>query len=145
MRIARIRCTALLVLALAASAATLGAQDKVVKPRAGAAGKWRLLGQLQANFSADHDTIVVAGPYDNFRRIKFKVTGADVNIKDVVVTYDNGAPDRLEVREHIPEGGESRAIDLRGVGQRSLRKIEFRYDTAGVLKGRAHVTVFGQK
>ena len=121
------------------------AQDKAVRPRPGPAGSWRLIGQTTANFAADHDVIVVSGPYDNFRRIKFKVTDAPLNIKALVVTYDNGEPDRLDVRERIEKGGESRAIDLRGVGQRSLRKIEFWYDTAGVLRGKARVTVFGMK
>jgi hypothetical protein len=45
--------------------------------------------------------IVVRGPCDNFRRIKFKVTDAPLNISALVATYDNGAPDRLEVRERI--------------------------------------------
>ena len=62
-----------------------------------------------------------------------------------MVTYDNGAPDRLEVREDIPQGGESRAIDLRGVGKRRLRKVEFWYHTKGVFKGKANVTLFGMK
>jgi hypothetical protein len=31
------------------------------------------------------------------------------------------------------------------VGTRSLRKVEFWYDTAGVLRGRADVTLFAQK
>ena len=63
----------------------------------------------------------------------------------MVVTYDNGAPDRIEVRQNIPRSGESRAIDLRGVGKRSIRKIEFWYETKGILNGRADVTVFGMK
>jgi len=121
------------------------AQDKVTHPRAGAPGEWRLIGQVTANLTADHDVIVVKGPFDNFRRIKFKVTDAPLNIKRLIVTYDNGEPDRLDVRERIEQGGESRAIHLRGVGQRSLRKIEFWYDTAGVGRGRADVTVFGMK
>ena len=120
-------------------------QDKVVRPRAGAPGEWRLIGQVTANFTADHDVIVVKGPFDTFRRSKFKVTDAPLHITRLLVTYDNGEPDRLEVRERIEKGGESRAIDLHGVGQRSLRKIEFWYDTAGVLRGRAEVTVFGMK
>jgi len=73
------------------------------------------------------------------------VTDAPLNLKRLLVTYDNGEPDRLDVRERIEQGGESRAIDLRGAGQRSLRKIEFWYDTAGVARGRADVTVFGMK
>jgi hypothetical protein len=121
------------------------AQDKVVRPRAGVAGQWRTIGQVTANLTADHDVIVVRGPYDNFRRIKFKVTDAPLNLKRLVVTYDNGEPDQLEVRERTPKNGESRAIDLRGIGKRSLHKIEFWYDTAGALRGRADVTVFGLK
>jgi hypothetical protein len=94
---------------------------------------------------ADHDVIVVRGPYDNFRRIKLKVTDAPVNIKHLVVTYDNGAPDQVDVRQRIEKGGESRAIDLRGAGRRSLRKVELWYDTAGRFQGRADVTLFGMK
>src|SRR5262245_1225299 len=120
-------------------------QDKMTQPRAGTPGAWRLIGQVTANYTVDHDVIVVRGPFDNLRRIKFKVTDAPLHITRLIVTYDNGEPDRLDVRERIERGGESRAIDLRGVGQRSLRKIEFWYDTAGVGRGRADVTVFGMK
>jgi hypothetical protein len=87
----------------------------------------------------------VQGPYDKFRRIKFKVTDAPLNLYRMVVTYDNGAPDKIEVRQNIPKGGESRAIDLRGAGKRGIRKIEFWYDTQGLLNGRADVTIFGMK
>ena len=49
------------------------------------------------------------------------------------------------MRQNIPQGGESRAIDLKGVGQRSLRRVDFWYDTKGFLKGKADVTLFGMK
>jgi hypothetical protein len=125
---------------------TIGFGQKVVsKPRAGAPGTWRLIGTTQADFKADHDAIVVAGPFDDFRKVKFKVTDAPLNLMRMVVTYDNGMPDNIEVRENIPQGGESRAIDLKGTGKRSIRKIEFWYDTKGILKGRANITVFGMK
>jgi hypothetical protein len=117
----------------------------VSKPRKGDAGSWRLLGTVHADHQADHDVIIVQGPYDNFRKIKFKVTDAPLNLYHMVVTYDNGAPDKIEVKENIPQGGESRVIDLRGAGKRSIRKIEFWYDTKGLLKGKADVTVFGRK
>ena len=121
------------------------AQVKVVKPKAGMPGTWRLIGQTQAKHTADHDTIIVAGPYDNFRKLKFKVTDARLNMQRMVVTYDNGVPDNIDVRQNIPQGGESRVIDLRGTGTRSIRKIDFWYDTKGFLKGKADVTVFGMK
>ena len=60
-------------------------------------------------------------------------------------TYDHGERDKIDVRENIPKGGESRVIDLHGEGQRSIRKIEFWYDTKGSGQGTADVTVFGMK
>jgi hypothetical protein len=119
--------------------------QQVSHPKTAPAGTWRLLGTTHANHTADHDVITVQGPYDNFRKIKFKVTDAPLNLMHMVVTYDNGVPDKIDVRENIPKGGESRVIDLKGVGKRSLRKIEFWYDTKGFLNGKADVTVFGMK
>jgi hypothetical protein len=124
--------------------ATATAQT-VTRPRAGGPGSWRLIGTTQASFRADHDAIIVQGPFDDFRRIKFKVTGADLNIQRLVVTYENGVPDKIDVRQNIPQGGESRQIDLLGAGKRRIRRIEFWYDTKGFLKGKADVTVFGMK
>ncbi len=136
--------TVTLALAFAGFAGSADAQ-KVVQPKGGSPGEWRLIGQTHADHAADHDTIIVKGPYDNFRKIKFKVTDAPLNMQHMVVTYDNGAPDKIDVRQNIPQGGESRVIDLRGVGKRSIRKIDFWYDTKGFLKGKADVTVFGMK
>ena len=141
-------CALALALALTTGLAGIAAPahaQKVVHPNAGAAGTWKVIGQTHADHGQDHDTIIVKGPYDNFRRIKFKVTDAPLNMQHMVVTYDNGAPDKIEIRQNIAQGGESRAIDLRGVGKRSVRRIDFWYDTQGFLKGKADVTVFGMK
>jgi hypothetical protein len=119
--------------------------QQVRQPRAGAPGTWRLIGTVEADRRADHDAIFVRGPFDDFRKIKFKVTDAPLNLERMVVTYDNGVPDQIDVRQNIRQGGESRQIDLRGAGKRSIRKIEFWYDTKGLLKGKAKVTVFGMK
>lgn len=119
--------------------------QKVRQPRAGVAGTWRLIGTTEANFVADHDGIVVAGPFDNFRKVKFKVTDAPLRLMKLMITYDDGEPDNIPVEIDIPEGGESRVIDLRGVGKRSIRRIDFWYDTKGVLRGKANVSIFGMK
>ena len=119
--------------------------QEVVKPGPGSAGQWVLIGQTQADHSADHDGIVVKGPFDKFRQVKFKVTNAPLNMQKMVITYDNGQPDNMDVSQNIPQGGESRSMDLKGIGKRSVRRIDFWYDTKGFLKGKAHVTVFGMK
>jgi len=139
------KLTMMMIVAATLTLATAAAQPKVVQPKGGPPGSWRLIGQTHADHGADHDTIIVQGPFDNFRKIKFKVTDAPLNMQHMLVTYDNGTPDRIDVRQNIAQGGESRAIDLRGVGKRSLRKVEFWYDTKGFLKGKADVTLFGQK
>lgn len=119
--------------------------QQVSQPRSGNAGTWRLLGTTQAKFTADHDAFYIAGPYDFFRRIKFKVTDASLNIVRMVVRYDDGgAPENIETRFSIPQGGESRVIELKG-GKRKLKSVEFWYDTQGILNGRADLTLFGLK
>jgi hypothetical protein len=110
-------------LLMGVAAAALAA--KTVHPNQGAPGLWRVIGQTHAAHTIDHDAIIVQGPFDNFRRIKFKVTDSPLNIHRMVVTYDNGMPDNIEVRQNIARGGESRAIDLRGIGKRSVRRIDF--------------------
>jgi phosphoribosyl 1,2-cyclic phosphodiesterase len=140
----RTRIAILTLLAAFAFSAPAVAQQ-VVRPNPGAAAEWRLIGQTQADHAADHDSIIVKGPFDNFRKIKFKVTNAPLNMQRMVITYDNGQPDNIDIRQNIPQGGESRAIDLRGIGKRSVRRIDFWYDTKGFLKGKADVTVFGMK
>jgi hypothetical protein len=37
------------------------------------------------------------------------------------------------------------AIDLRGTGKRSIRMVDFWYDTKGLLNGKAEVKVYGMK
>jgi len=135
----------LLVAVLIGVPAAALAATQVVQGKPGAAGEWRVIGQTHAKHTVDHDQIFVQGPFDNFRRIKFKVTDSPLTIHRMVVTYDNGAPDNIDVRQNIKKGGESRAIDLRGIGKRSVRKIEFWYETKGILNGRADVTIFGMK
>jgi hypothetical protein len=119
--------------------------QKFARPRAGDPGEWRLIGTTHASHIADHDGLIVNGPFDNFRKIKFKVTDEPLELQRLVVTYDNGEPDKLDVRQKIRKGGESRAIDLKGVGKRSIRRIDFWHETKGLLNGQADVTVFGMK
>ncbi len=119
--------------------------QRVSRPRAGGVGDWRLIGRLTANLVADHDSLVVTGPFDDFRRVKLQVTGADLEIDHLVISYDRGGSEELEVREFIRQGGETRAIDLRGGGRRSVRRIDVWHKTKGILKGKATLVILGMK
>jgi hypothetical protein len=107
-------------------------------------GAWVKLGKVTATHAADHDTIRVEGRNDDFRKLKFRVSDSPLNLHRIIVTYDNGGSERLEVRENIPKGGETRDIDLQG-GKRSIRTIEFWYDTRGLFNGKADVTAYGRR
>jgi hypothetical protein len=102
------------------------------------------LGTVTAGHGADHDKIKVEGRNDDFRKLKFRVKDSPLNMHRVVVTYDSGAPETLDVRENLAKDSETRAIDLKG-GKRSIRTIEFWYDTQGILNGKAEVTAYGQR
>lgn len=121
------------------------AAQKVSQPRPGNPGSWRLLGTISAKSSGDHDMILVKGPYDFFRKLKFKVTDSNIEINYMLVRYDDGgAPERVDVRQNIPQGGESRVLDLRGA-RRKLKSVEFWYRDKGFMNGKADLTLFGIK
>jgi len=126
---------------LAASGQSMAAKE--VRPSCGPPGTWCTLGNVTASRDRDHDTIEIRGSDDEFRALKFKVKNSPINIHRMVVTYDNGAREEINTRNDIPKGGESRNIDLRGSGKRSLRRVEFWYDSAGLLNGKAEVRLLG--
>jgi len=126
---------------LAASGQSMAAKE--VRPSCGPPGTWCKLGNVTASRDRDHDTIEIRGSDDEFRALKFKVKNSPINIHRMVVTYDNGAREEINTRNDIPKGGESRNIDLRGSGKRSLRRVEFWYDSAGLLNGKAEVRLLG--
>ena len=138
------RALAPLALAAAAMLASPTLAQKHVRPNPGPSGSWRYVATTHAGFTTDHDTIVVQGPFDQFRRIRFRVTDAPLELNRVVVHFGNGASQELQVRERIPRGGESRAIDLDG-GTRHVKRIDFWYETAGLGNGQADVSVYGLK
>lgn len=110
----------------------------------GPRGDWDLLGQRQVNDRADHDLITVTSSRGDFRRIKLTVQRAPVDFHRVVVHYGNGADQRIELRNTIPAGGESRVIDLEG-GERVIRSVEFWYDANTIRGRRAQVRAFGMR
>ena len=78
----------------------------------------------------------------DFRRIQFRVKDHGIQMLRLVVHYGNGNPDKIETREMIPAGGQSRIIDLKG-GDRVIKKIDFWYETKSLGRNRAIVRVYG--
>ncbi len=66
-----IRRRAATALATAITSVVPAHAGQLGNPPRGGLGDWRRIGTTHANHTADHDTIRVPGPFDNFRRIKF--------------------------------------------------------------------------
>jgi hypothetical protein len=110
--------------------------------RHGEHGDWELLGKRSVGFLADHDTIKVGRSEGRFKRIKLKVSGNEIEMRDLKVVYGSGKVDDLPVREKIRAGGETRAIDLQG-HKTTIREIQLSYASKPSFKGMATVEVWG--
>lgn len=115
----------------------------VVTTQTNQPNKWRFIADKNVHFGIDRDVIHITGN-DNYRQLKLKVTNAPLKILDMKVHFENGDVFDVSIRSQIKQGGESRVIDLPG-GSRSIRKIEFWYSPAKVLKGTARVAVWGRR
>jgi hypothetical protein len=112
------------------------------RPAGPPARDWVLLGQRTVTDRADHDVIAVTARQGDFRAIKLTVQRAAVDFHRVVVHYGNGGKQEIELRNTIPAGGESRAIDLSG-SDRVINRVEFWYDARTFRGRRAVVRLFG--
>lgn len=106
--------------------------------------QWTVLGSRVVTDRADHDTIVVGGTRGTFDAIKFEVRGHGVDFQRVVIHFANGDDQKVELRDSIRAGGESRAIDIDGTN-RVIRSIDFWYDAKTFGRGgKATVRTFGR-
>lgn len=108
------------------------------------AATWVFLGKRKVNGRLDHDRIAVGIWAGTFDKIKLRVTGNDVRIDDLDVTYGNGMHDDIAVRRLIRQGGETRAIDLR-FNNRFIRHVDFTYGKFRNGRGATYVELWGRR
>lgn len=102
-----------------------------------------LLGEMEVNFRADHDTLVVGLDEGTFRRIVIEAEGNDIQVLDLDVVFGNGTRQDVPVRHIFREDSRSRIVDLRGAA-RIIRSIKVTYRTVGRLReGRATLKFYG--
>ncbi|MEP6845578.1 MAG: hypothetical protein ABI861_06230 [Panacibacter sp.] len=107
-------------------------------------GTWQHIGTATVDFKTDRDVVVVTGA-DTFRKLKFKVKDASVEILDIDVVFENEGHQDINVRSVIERGGESRVIDLKG-NTRRIKRVAFVYRTIpGSNFEKAEVTLWGEK
>lgn len=105
---------------------------------------WVLLGTRAVNDRVDHDVIPVTAARGDWQAIKITVQRASVDFYRVVVHFGNGTQQDVQLRNTIPAGGETRAIDLTGP-DRVINRVEFWYDANTIRGRRAVVRLFGRR
>ncbi len=106
-------------------------------------GTWERLGSRRVDRRVDHDEIIVTWLEGAFDAIKIEVKGAPLNMHRCVVHFANGGDQEILTRHNFAQGSDSRVIDLKG-NNRIINRISFWYDTQGLLRGKAIVTVWGR-
>jgi hypothetical protein len=102
-----------------------------------------LLGEQEVDFRVDHDKIDVQRHEGSFRALFFQVEKNDIELFNLVVTFENGERQEIETRLIFNEGSRSRLIDLDG-RERRIKSIQFTYRTVGTWQeGKARVVVYG--
>lgn len=119
------------------------AAPALVTTEAEAAGAWEFLGERRVRPILDVDRINVGAGKGVFEKIKLKVRGNDLMILDLDVRYGNGANDDIPVRLLIPQGGETRTIDLRA-NNRFIRYVQFTYGKFVNGRGGTYVELWGR-
>jgi hypothetical protein len=106
---------------------------------------WHKLGETTVDFTHEKDEIIVIGA-SRFSAIKIKVTDAPVNFTSFEINFDKGDKQNVSIGENIKAPGESKVVQLDGNGERTIRKVIFRYNTANNNAGKkAHIELWGLK
>jgi hypothetical protein len=108
------------------------------------AASWYSLGKRKVNGGLDFDQINVGRSKGVFDAIRLKVTGNDLLVYDVTVRYGNGADDDIPIRLLIPQGGQTRIIDLRA-NNRFIRHVRFAYGKFANGRGATYVELLGRR
>src|SRR4051794_16553278 len=83
---------------------------------------WKVMGDASIGREAGTAEIKVGAEEGLAKRIRLEVRGVEVEIKKLTITYEEGDPEQVDVREKVRRGGKTRAIDLKG-GNRVIKKV----------------------
>jgi hypothetical protein len=102
---------------------------------------WTLLGERTVDGRLDHDRIDVGRYEGRFSKLTLVVENSDLELIDLSIKFDRGAPWHPAVQHFFREGQRTRAIDFPG-DERIIKHIDFRYRNLPG-GGRARVAVYG--
>ncbi len=105
--------------------------------------RWEYLGQSNVDGKTDHDNIRV-NARGTFRAIQLRVQGGEIEFQRVVVHFENGADSDVAIRDRIPAGGQTRAIDLPGDNRR-IASVEVWYGKGDWGRRKPNLRLYGRR
>jgi hypothetical protein len=106
-------------------------------------GRWTYLGEANVDGRVDHDRIRVGRDDGRFHALQLRVERGPIEFHRVVVHYAGGGEEVLHIRDWVPAGGQTRAIDLRG-RSRAISSVEFWYARGSRRSAEPKVRLFGR-
>jgi len=105
-------------------------------------GVWQGLGSANVDGARDHDIIRV-NARGAFTALQLGIRRGDIEFQRVVVHFENGGEQELQVRDRIRAGGKTRVIDLNG-NRRRIQSVEFWYGKSD-WRTRPRVSLWGRR
>jgi hypothetical protein len=101
-----------------------------------------LFGTQRVGFGVDRDVIRIGGEIGKFERMRMRVIGNDVFLREVRVLYFSGDPEVLAVDSQIEQDTWSDWLKIDG--RRFIREIELIYRSRPNFKGQARIELYGE-
>lgn len=102
---------------------------------------WVDLGCKSVGFLGDRDKLPVTSA-ERFRALRLRSSGYDIEMLEMLVIYGNGSRDNFVIRQIIPSGRVTNAIDLRGE-RRRIAQINFLYRATAIGTAKTKLCVEG--
>lgn len=106
--------------------------------------KWIRLGSRTVTATIDHTELTFDGLQHGLNGVKVKVTSGAINLHRCVAYYKDSQTEEVAVLNAIPQGSESKVIELTRTGQ-PVVKLVFVYDTKNRAIQKADVEVWGRQ
>jgi hypothetical protein len=107
-------------------------------------GQWAKLASRTVTYTNDHSELAIDGLNENMDAVRVKVVKGAINLQRCVVYYKDSQTQDIDVLNSIPEGSESKIIELTRSGQ-PVTKVILVYDTKNRAIQKADVELWGRR
>lgn len=105
---------------------------------------WRIIGDANVGKATESHIITMKEFTPGLKKLKLAVRDYALSISKLLVTFDDGKTQAIDVGFAIPKNGESNIIEIEGAGK-SITQIAFWYNNKDIVKGTAEVTILARK